>query len=445
MYLSTGAYTFGAHLVGWRQPGAFDTTVMNLDAVIQVAKLAERGGFDSLFLADGNGVEQLENPELLAAGSPMDRAAVFEPSTLMAALSQHTDRIGLFVTATTTYDEPYLLARRLGSLDHLSKGRAVWNVVTGSNPGDSRNFGFAAHMDKSERYVRASEFVDVCKELWDSWADDAFPQDKESGHYLRPDRVHRTEHVGTHFSIGGPLNVARSPQGYPLIAVAGQSEGGRDLAARHADLVIAAATNKDDAAELRADIRKRAAAIGRDPDTIRLISSTTVYLRDTAAAARAYQSALASSIPEAVGVSYLSKLVGEDMSRYDLDAPFPELSADVVGIAGIRATINAMAQRQGLTIRETYRFLSRSTPAFVGTASMIADELEDWYRSGACDGFNVAVPTLPAGLERVVDELMPVLRTRGLRPNEHATGTLRERLRLGRPANPYFSDARVEA
>lgn len=440
MYLSTGTYTFGAHLVGWRQPDAFDKTVMNLQAMIDVAKLAERGGFDSLFLADGNGVEQLENPVLFAAGSPMDRAAVFEPSTLMAALSQHTERIGLFVTASTTYEEPYMLARRLGSLDHLSGGRAVWNVVTGSNPGDSKNFGFAEHMDKSERYVRASEFVEVSKALWNSWADDAFPQDKESGTYLRPDRVRRIDHVGKHFSVSGPLNVARSPQVYPLIAVAGQSEGGRDLAARHADLVIAAATNKDDASELRADIRRRASAIGRDPDTIRLVASTTVYLRDIAEEAERYQRTLADSIPETLGVAYLSKLVGHDMGQYDLDMPFPDLSDDVAGIAGIRAAINAMAQRRGLSIRDMYRFLSLSTPAFVGTATMVADEIEDWYRSGACDGFNIAVPTLPVDLERVAEEVMPILRERGLRPDGQVAGPLRERLGLGRPSNPFFAD-----
>ena len=236
---------------------------MSLDNAVQTAQLAEQGKLDLLFLADGNAVRQMDKPALFAANSPSDRPAVFEPVTLLSAIAMVTKQIGLLATATTTYEEPYLLARKFGSLDHLSKGRACWNVVTTSYPGDSVNFGRAEHMDRALRYDRAREFVQVCRGLWDSWAEDAFIEDQASGQYLDPGKVQVLNHKGMHFDVKGPLNVARPPQGCPVLFMAGQSEPGRELAAEMADCLFAVTNNKPDSQRFYRDVKDRLAKYGR--------------------------------------------------------------------------------------------------------------------------------------------------------------------------------------
>src|ERR1700722_11387816 len=244
MVLGFTGGALGGHLAGWRHPDSFPTTSMQLHCMVERAQIAERGGLDMMFLADGNAVRQMDKPALFAANSPSDRPAVFEPLTLLSAISQHPSWIGLLATATTTYDEPYSLARRFASLDHLSKGRACWNIVTTSYADDSLNYNRTEHVAKDVRYERAAEFVTVTKGLWDSWADDAFIQDRASGQFLDPSRVRVLNHAGRHFQVKGPLNVARMPQGYPVLFMAGQSEEGRELAAQHADCVFAVTNTK---------------------------------------------------------------------------------------------------------------------------------------------------------------------------------------------------------
>ncbi len=255
MVIGVNARTLGAHLGGWRHPDSWSPAVMNLKNSIMCAQIAERGKLDLIFLADGVGVRQLDKPKLFAACSPSDRPAVFEPITMLSAIAMKTEHVGLVATATTTYEEPYTLARKFASLDHISEGRAGWNLVTTSNAEDSMNFGKEQHMGRDERYERAREFVDVVRGLWDSWEEDAFPQDKSTGQFLDPDKVHLLNHRGKHFNVRGPLNVARPPQGHPVIFQAGQSEGGLELAAATADCVFGGGGNKEQSIELYANLK----------------------------------------------------------------------------------------------------------------------------------------------------------------------------------------------
>ncbi|MEZ3159585.1 LLM class flavin-dependent oxidoreductase [Microbacterium sp. BWT-B31] len=438
--LMTGLGSLGGHLGGWRHPKAWRGTHLNLDHHIKAAQLAERGKFDILFLADGNAVRQMDKPALFEANSPSDRPSVFEPLTLLSAISQHTNSIGLLATATTTYDEPYLLARRFASLDHLSNGRACWNIVTGSYPGDALNFSRDEHVEKATRYERAGEFVEVAKGLWNSWDDGAFIEDRESGRYLDASRVHTLHHEGPHFQVKGPLNIARPPQGFPVLFLAGQSEAGRDLAARHADCVFSVAGTIENGRAYRDDMMARLDAYDRAPETLRVIPGASVYVAESEAEADDLYEELQSLISPALGVPYLSKLVEMDLSGYDVDGPLPDLSGDVVGIVSFRKTIAEMAAKEGLTIRQTYERVlpSMGHVLFKGTAVTVADQIEEWYRTGACDGFNIGGPVMPLGLESIVELLIPELQRRGLFRTEYTGRTLRENMGLPTPRNPYF-------
>ena len=431
----------GTHLTGWRHPDAWSDTAINLDLAVQCAKLAERGKLDMVFLADGNGVRDMNNRDLFTAMSPSSRPGWFEPTTLLSAIATQTDRIGLIATATTTYDEPFLVARRYASLDHISGGRAGWNVVTTSYEGDALNFNRDAHVPKDLRYERAKEFVTVVKGLWDSWGDDAFPQDKASGHYLDPDKVHVLNHKGSHFQVQGPLNVARTPQGRPIIFHAGQSEAGLDLGAAEADCIFAMANTKERARALNENIRARAAGFGRDPRDLRILTSATLYPGRTSEEAEELIATLGALIPPGLGLSNLSKLVVEDLSGYNVDDPMPELPEDIVGVSVSRKIINDIVRREQPTIRQVYeRFaLTQGGPMFKGSPIEIADQMEEWYAFGACDGFLISPAVMPTGLEIFIDAVIPELQRRGLFRTEYPGTTLRDTLGLSRPANPHFN------
>ncbi len=440
MNLMTGILGLGHHLGGWRHPDSWPDTVMNIDHAVWIAKEAERGKLDLLFIADGNAVRQMDKPALFAANSPSDRPAVFEPVTMLSAVSMFTKHIGLLATATTTYEEPYLLARKFASLDHISHGRACWNIVTTSYPGDSVNFGKAEHAPRPDRYERAEEFVEVCKGLWDSWAADAFLEDKASGRYLDPAKVRRLNHVGKHFSVQGPLNVARCPQGYPLMFMAGQSEIGREFAAKTADCVFAVTDTKEAGQAFYADVKGRLPKYGRQPDSMRIMPGCSVYVGRTATEADELYEELQDLIAPELGVPYLSKMVNMDLEGLPLDGPMPDLSAEINAISSFRKSIAAMAERDNLTIRQTYQRVlpSMGHTVFKGSPSQVADEMEDWYKSKACDGFNVLTPVLPRGLTEFVDLVVPELQRRGLFRTEYQGSTLREIMGLPQPQNPYF-------
>jgi alkanesulfonate monooxygenase len=435
----------GSHLAGWRHKDAWSSTTMNLGQAIDIARLAEQGKFDMLFLADGNAVRQMDDPILFSSPSRSDRPAAFEPLTLLAALSQHTSHIGLFATATTTYDEPYLLARRFASLDHLSNGRACWNVVTGSYAGDSVNFGRATHVPRGERYERSIEFVEICKGLWDSWAEDAFIEDKTSGRFLDPAKVQRLNHVGKHFSVQGPLNVARPIQGYPVLCTAGQSEEGRELAAEHAEGIFSVAATKQEAQAFYADVKGRMAKFGRDSSELRIMPGVTIYLgRSEAEAEDTFQELQSLILPE-LGVAYLSQICQKDLSGYPLDGPLPELTGEVAGVASYRDSMAAMAKNEGLSIRQCYE---RAVPSlghtlFKGDPMQIADQMEDWFRSQACDGFNIDMPIVPRSLQDFVTLVVPELQRRGIFRTDYAGGTLRETMGLKRPARRVHAATRT--
>jgi alkanesulfonate monooxygenase len=440
MNLMTGVLGLGSHLGGWRHRDSWSDQVMNLDHCIEIAKTAERGLFDLLFLADGNAVRQMDKPALFAANSPSDRPANFEPFTLMAALSQHTANIGFLVTATTTYDEPYLMARRFSSLDRISGGRACWNVVTTSFPGDALNFSRTEHMPRQERYERSIEFVEVCKGLWDSWADDAFVQDKASGQFLDPSRVRALHHRGKHFQVQGPLNAARPLQGWPVLFLAGQSEEGREMAAQHADCIFAVTNTLPEGQEFYADLKGRMAKFGRQPDDLRIIPGCTVFVGRTEAEADELYEELQSLISPSLGVPYLSKLVEMDLSPYPLDGPLPDLSGKTNAIESFRKTIATMAAREKLTIRQTYERIipSMGHIVFRGNPVQVADQMEEWYRGRACDGFNIGTPVLPRSLNDFVDLVIPELQRRGLFRTAYEGSTLRERMRLPTPLSRNF-------
>jgi alkanesulfonate monooxygenase len=447
MILGVNAGAVGGHLGGWRHRDAWPTSVTQLGNAIELAKIAERGKLDILFLADGNGVRQMNQPALFAANSPSARPGVFEPVTLFAALSQHTKHIGFVATATTTYEEPYTLARKFGSLDHISFGRAGWNLVTTSNAEDALNFSHSEHVARDRRYERAREFLQVVRGLWDSWDEDAFVQNQATGQYLDPAKVRLLNHVGKHFSVRGPLNMPRPPQGHPVVFSAGQSEQGRDLAAFGSDALFASTATRADGQALMADIKGRMAAYGRRPEALRILPGVSVFVGRTAAEADELYDELQSLIAPSLGVPYLSKILGVDLSGYPLDGKVPDIRVQAVGGTAIGTSIMDLCQREGLTIRQAYqRVLPQLGGNFVkGSASQVADEMADWFTSGACDGFMISAPVLPAGLEKFVDLVVPELQRRGLFRREYEGKTLRENMGLPRPAGPAHFAAEIAA
>jgi len=423
----------GAHLGGWRHPDAFDNSVMNLPAFIEMVQIAERGTLDAVFLADGNGVRDMDRPALFAANFPSARPAMFEPTTLLSAAAMATQRIGLVATATSTFDEPWMVARRFSSMDHISGGRAGWNLVTASNAGDAQNFGRDEHLGREDRYARAEEFYEVVAKLWDSWAGDAFPQDKASGQYLDPTRVRSIDHQGRHFRVKGPLSLPPTPQGRPVVFMAGQSIPGMELAARYADAMFGAGSTKADCVAAYADIKGRMAKHGRAPEQMKILPGVSVYVGPAAADAERLYEELQGLISPALGVHYLSKQLAHDLGGMDLDGPLPDgIAAETVGGSSLRRYIIDMARREGLTIRQTYERVLPAIggPVFKGDKMQVADEMEDWFRSKAADGFTIMAPTQPRGLSDFVDLVVPELRRRGLFRTEYRASTLRGHLGL---------------
>jgi FMN-dependent oxidoreductase (nitrilotriacetate monooxygenase family) len=439
--LVTMPVTIGSHLGGWRHPDAWSDTVLNLRHIVQAAQTAERGKFDTLFLADGNGVRDLDNPTLFAANVPAARPSGFEPTTVLSALSMVTKHIGLIATSTTTYDEPYLVARRFASLDHLSEGRAGWNMVTTQYGPDSLNFSRPEHAAREVRYERAEEFVEVVKGLWDSWGDGAFIQDKVTGQFLDPGKVHVLNHVGKHFSVKGPLNISRSPQGQPVLFMAGQSEGGKELAARHADALFSAGDSKQICMQVYADIKGRMPKYGRVPEHMKILPGASVFVGRTSEEAEELYEELQSLISPVLGVHYLSRMLMTDLSGHPLDGPVPPVQRQVNGGTSLRTFIIEKAERDRLTIRQAYQQLLPwlGHAVLKGSPKQVADEMEDWYDSKACDGFMINFPVMPRGLNDFVDLVVPELQRRGLFRTEYTGHTLRETMGLPTPVNAHFT------
>lgn len=424
----------GHHIAAWRHPDAQADAGISFKHYVQLAQKAEAAKFDTIFFADNVAVRSDNLPAL----SRTARSDQFEPLTLLSALAAVTDRIGLIATASTSYHEPYNLARKFASLDQISGGRAGWNLVTSATTAEARNFNRDAQFAHADRYRRAAEFHDVVTGLWDSWEDDAFVRDKDSGVYLDSDKLHTLHHKGPHFQVKGPLNVARSPQGRPVVVQAGASEDGRELAARTAEVIFVAHQTFEEAQTFYADIKRRVQTYGRRPDDVKIMPGIFPVVGRTQAEAEEKFEQLQSLIDPVVGVSLLSGIAGGfDLSTYPVDGPLPELPPTEGPQSRQRLLID-LARRDGLSIRQLYLKIAgaRGHQQIVGTPASIADQLQQWFEEGAADGFNIMAPWFPGGLEEFIDLVLPELRRRGLFRTEYEGRTLREHLGLARPLHP---------
>jgi FMN-dependent oxidoreductase (nitrilotriacetate monooxygenase family) len=425
----------GHHEASWRLPGSYPLANIDIEYFEKLARLAESVTFDSIFLAD--------SPQL--QGEPGRRpAGRIEPLTLLTAAARATRRIGLIATASTSYNDPYNLARRFGSLDHVSGGRAGWNIVTTAGDEAAKNFGLDAQPSHAERYHRADEFVDVITKLWDSWEDDAIVADSERGVWAEADKVHTVDHQGTFFSVRGPLNLPRSPQGYPLLVQAGSSEDGKDFAARHAEAVFTAQQTLEDGQAFYADLKRRAALAGRDPDGVKILPGLVPVIGSTEAEARALDAELDRLILAESARDRLAKRFGLAPEELPLDEPLPaRLPAedDIEGAKSRYTLIVELARREGLTVRQLIGRLGggRGHRTFAGTPEQIADTIEHWGGHGTADGFNIMPAVLPSGFELFAEHVVPILRSRGLMRSEYAGTTLREHYGLPRPSSQYAS------
>ena len=427
----------GHHIASWRHEKADADAGINIDHYIRLAQTAEAAGLDFLFFADSAATAE-RRPESLRRSAQY--TAYFEPTTLLGALAMVTKRIGLVSTATTSYNEPYNVARRFASLDHISKGRAGWNVVTSGNAAEAFNFGRDEHFEHDSRYGRAREFVAVVHGLWDSWDEDAFVRDKASGVFLEPGRMHHLNHQGAHFKVRGPLNVPRPPQGYPVIFQAGTSEAGRELAAETAEGVFTSQLTPDAQKEHYDDVKRRMAKYGRRPDQMKILPGLTAVVAPTAAEARDKWDHLQSLIHPQVGLDYLSMLLDSNLSGLQPDDPFPNLQmGPTVQSQGMFKSVVGMAVRDKLTVRQLWERLagSRGKATFIGSAGNVADQMAQWFDAGACDGFILQPSYLPGELDDIARWLVPELHTRGLIRVGYDGTTLREHMGLARPASRY--------
>ncbi|MBD9629528.1 LLM class flavin-dependent oxidoreductase [Pseudomonas sp. PDM19] len=434
--LSLGAFLMatGHHVSAWRHPDVPANGGLDFRLYKRLAQVAEAAKFDALFVADSVAAPTGD------IASRMARSDHFEPLTLLSALAAVTERIGLVGTVTTSYNEPYHVARKFASLDHLSEGRAGWNLVTSDAAAEALNFNRQEHFGHAERYARAREFHEVVTGLWDSWEDDAFTRDKTSGQYYDPAKLHVLNHEGENFRVQGPLNVARSPQGRPVIVQAGSSETGRELAAQTAEVVFTAQTSLAAARDFYNDLKGRLPRFGRSADDLRIMPGVFVVVGQSQAEAQEKFEAFQELVEPQVGVALLSRMLGNfDLSAYPLDGPLPELPLTDSGQRSRQLLLTELAGRENLTLAQLGRRIAggRGHYSLIGTPAQIADELQAWFEGGAADGFNVLVPHLPGGLEDVANHVVPELQRRGLFRREYSGSTLREHLGLKRPANRY--------
>lgn len=428
--LSLGAFLMGAghHIAAWRDPAAPPNAAIDFQHFVRSARAAEAASFDLVFLADSASIRGLDSPALHLE----ERAFRLEPITALSALAALTERIGLVGTASTTYNEPFNLARRFASLDLLSGGRAGWNLVTSSNESDPGNFGQDRLVPHAERYSRAAEFSAVVEGLWDSWDEGALRHDKASGVLFEPDGLHPLNHKGEFFEVRGPINVPPSPQGRPVLVQAGASDDGRETAARTAEAVFSAHQSFEEAREFYADVKGRMARHGRRPDELKILPGVMPVVGRSESEAREKFQGLQDLIDPAVGLALLRPIAaGLDLAAYPLDGPLPELPATNAGKSRQKLLVD-LARRENLSIRQLYLHIAgaRGHWQIVGTATEIADAIEHFFLNGAADGFNVMPPQLPWGLDDFIELVVPELRRRGLFREAYQGRTLRDHLGL---------------
>ena len=422
----------GQHVASWRYPSTGSNRTFDLDYLIELAKTAERGKFDTIFFADVFG-------QTLAENSPS--ALKLDPVIILSALAAVTKNIGLTATLTTTYNEPFHVARKFSAIDHLSKGRAAWNVVTSANASESFLFGKEKHLEHATRYERAEEFVDVVKKLWFSIEDEALVIDKEKGQFLDLEKVHPVDHEGKWFKVQGTLDSTSTPQGHPVIVQAGSSEAGKELAAKTAEVIFTAWQTLEDAQIFYRDVKGRLAKYGRQPDDLKIMPGVFITVAKTEKEALAKQKELNSYILPEVGLAYLSNFIGVDLTGYDVNAPLPNFGEmeDKTNPQIRTNIIRDIAARENLhTLREVYERIAgaRGHREIVGTPEQIVDQLEEWFLNEGADGFNIMPPTFPEGFNDIVDLVIPELQRRGLFRTEYESNTLRGNLGLSVPVNP---------
>jgi len=430
LHLNMFIHDVGHHEAAWRLPESEPYAATDVDHYIRLARIAEAATFDSVFFADG--------PVLF--GDPAHRpAGILEPLTLLAAIAVQTSRIGLIATASTSYKEPYDLARSFASVDHISRGRAGWNIVTTAGDDAARNFGRDGQALHQQRYARADEFVDVITKLWDSWEDDALVGDKQAGVFADTSKIHAIDHAGVHFRVAGPLNTPRPPQGWPVLVQAGSSPDGRAFAGRWAEAVFTAQRTLPEAREFYADLKARTAAAGRRPEDIVILPGVVPFLGSTEAEAEAREQQFTDAIIPANGLRMLSHFFGVDLTGADLDGPLPDVPVedDIEGHKSRSTLVANLARGERLTVRQLLGKLGggRGHRTFTGTPEQLADDLELWFRAGGADGFNIMPPALPGDFEVFAKQVVPILRGRGLFRAGYESQTLRDHYGLARPAS----------
>ena len=445
-HMALGAFVpgGGVHGAGWRLPEVDVAHSSDFAAYARIAQMLERGCFDTLFMNDSVGTNDID-PRALERNT---QALRWDPLTLLPALAVVTERIGLTATANTTYNEPYTLARRLASLDQLSAGRAGWNLVTSLGGGE--NFNRDSHVDHADRYGRAEEFVDVVTGLWDSWEDDAAVKDKATGIWVDTDKMHLIQHRGTHFTVRGPLNAPRAVQGYPVIAQAGSSDAGRELAARTGELIFTAAQTIEEGLEFTRDITARAARHGRGRDLFRVLPGVSVVTAPTEAEALAKYDRLYDIHDAGPRLAAMSKFasLGVDLSACPLDetVPLPDVIPQTNTHRSRQKLVVDMIRRENPTVRQLFRKLTAGGHrVLTGTPAQIADDFEAWFSGGAADGFNIMFPELMGCVADFVQLVVPELQRRGLFRTAYGGSTLREHLQLPRPENRFAARRQVSA
>jgi FMN-dependent oxidoreductase (nitrilotriacetate monooxygenase family) len=436
LHLNAFIHDIGHHEAAWRLPESDPFAATDVGHYIRVARIAEAAKFDSIFFADG--------PVLF--GDPAYRpSGILEPLTLLGAIAVRTSRIGLIATASTSYKEPYDLARSFASIDHISHGRAGWNIVTTAGDEAARNFGRDGQVLHRERYARADEFADVITKLWDSWEDDARLGDKQAGVFADGRKIHAVNHVGEYFQVAGPLNAPRPPQGWPVLVQAGSSLDGRIFAGRWAEAVFTAQRTLPEAQEFYTDLKARTVGAGRRPEDIVILPGVVPFLGSTEAEARAREEEFTQQIIPANGLRMLSRFFGIDLTGADLDMPLPEVPVedDIEGHKSRSTLVANLARNERLTVRQLLGKLGggRGHRTFTGTPQQLADDLELWFTAGGADGFNVMAPAIPCDLETFIEHVVPILRKRGLFRTEYEGETLRDHYGLARPANRLASEA----
>ncbi|MBB6255303.1 LLM class flavin-dependent oxidoreductase [Nitrospirillum iridis] len=445
-FLKLGAFLSGngSHGGSWRLPGVAPDAGTSFDLYRHVAQKLEAGKFDALFMNDTVSVPELD-PHVLARNP---QAVRWDPLTLLPALAVVTRHLGLIATANTTYNEPFTLARRFASLDQLSGGRAGWNLVTSLGGGE--NYNRDDHVLHAQRYERAEEFFNVITGLWDSWEDDAVVGDKDSGIYLDVDKLHVLNHKGPHFQVKGPLNAPRPPQGYPVLAQAGSSDPGRELAARTADLVFTAAQTLEEAQAFIRDVKGRAAKYGRHPDSLKVLPGVSVITAPTQAEAQAKYDQLQDLLDPAASLKGISNFIniGVDLSAHPLDGPvpLPDVIPETNTHKSRQRLVLDLIRRENPTIRQLFRKLTAGGHRIlIGTPETVADDFAAWFHQGGADGFNIMFSHLPGGVDDFVDLVVPELQRRGLFRTEYEGRTLRENLGLARPGNRFADGGKRRA